>query len=1172
MHEGRPFLVLELLRGQTLAELLATHPEPAALPPEEAVRWMLLILEAVARLHEAGLVHRDLKPENLFLREQGSVALVDLGLTREVGTAAEPSSSEPETLPEERPGTLLYMAPELSAGPVPAEPSADVYALGVVFFELLTGRPPFIGDVAEVLRGHASLRAPRLGSLRPEAAAWEPFVARCLAKEPAHRYLHAAEALEALRRLAVPGLSAVPEPAPGSSAPVSRPRERLVALLAVQAGAPLPEVSAALAAEGGVLARVHRELYVAAFPEALSPAAGLKAAAHAALRWGRGPRLIHLAELQVHMGRAGTRLSGAALEQAPLWWARLPPGEHPWISAEAAPWMEPGEWLDGEAGFHRLREVDGARGGAGEAPPAPLVGREPLLAALEARAQASLGRRQPALVVLESGPGLGRSRLLEALAQRLVSRPPVQVVRLGARPADSETLETLPRALLALAPEPVAEEELSRALSLPPDARRQTLARLAARALRQRAAQGPVALLLDDAGHMDTATLDAVVQATSAEEVVPLWICLASAPGLLALRPALAERAGPEGVWELPPLTAEDSQQLLRALLWPVEYVPQALLEQLAALAGDVPRHLEELVRALQATGAVRRTPGGAWELALEAVPLGSAGRVLAPLAAQALAALPSPLQTLARLGAVLGEALSVERLALALAALEQEPELEALAALDAGAGLRRLERAGLLHVEASGRAAFLQPLLREALEAATPPQLRERLHRAALATTREGETANALLRQRARHAAAVGEGALACECWVLLAEKAWRAFRDVEAELACTAALEWVASGDGPLRLRALATRGRVRLRSHRYREACQDVARAAALALELGAHAEAALLLLEQATALDWLEDWEGAQALVERAAEAGRGWEERPPLAPRLALARGRTEARRGSWEPALLLLEQAAREAERSGDTEVLTVALTMWPVGLAYLGRLEEAEALFLRALEHCQARGDMLHLAVVHMNRFALWLSRLDLSRAVEDLQQAQALAHRLAHAQVERFSGFNLAVLLLMVGRVQEAEAAAQRALELGQRYFPESSLGPDRLLLARLCLERAETQEALRHVRWVETHAAPPAESTPALLLALVRQVLAQGEGAAYAHGEWEALLAQARQRCAPFELVDVLLEACGCALRAGAREALQRLLAEASELVTATPALQVRLEAMKARALRT
>lgn len=239
-----------------------------------------------------------------------------------------------------------------------------------------------------------------------------------------------------------------------------------------------------------------------------------------------------------------------------------------------------------------------------------------------------------------------------------------------------------------------------------------------------------------------------------------------------------------------------------------------------------------------------------------------------------------------------------------------------------------------------------------------------------------------------------------------------------------------------------------------------------------------------------------------------------------------------------------------------------MALTMWPVGLAFLGRAEEAEAVFTQALAHCQQCGDALHLAVAHMNRFALWLMRLDLARAVEDLRQAQALAHTLAHAQVERFSSFNLAVFLLMLGRVEEAETAALRALELGQRYFPEPSLGSDRLLLARLCLERGERQDARKHVDWVETHAAPPAESTPALLLALVRQVLAQEDGASYAEPEWEGLLSQARQRCAPFELADILLEAGRCAAQAGAREPLRRLLTEAEELITRTPALQTRL----------
>ncbi|WP_224366675.1 serine/threonine-protein kinase [Hyalangium versicolor] len=1169
VHEARPFLALEQLQGETLARFMAALPGSGALPPGEAAGLLVSILEAVARLHAVGLVHRDLKPENIFLRRQGLPALIDLGLARDADATLAAPEPEPVTLTGEQPGTLLYMAPELCAGPAPVSATGDVYALGVIFFELLTGRPPFTGDRAEVLQGHSALRPPRLASFQPAAVPWEPFLLRCLAKEPTHRFAHGGQMLAELRRVQAAGPVPTAESplSSGSSAP--RSRARAVALLAVAARAPLPEPLSAFSAEGGVLARVHPELYVAAFPEALSPVAGLKAAARAALRWGRDRRLLHLAELQVHMGRGGIRLAGAALEELRALWARVPPGEHTWVSPEASPWLGTDILPEREGGYHLLREDRGMGVGLAAQPAPPLVGREPLLAALEARAVESLRRSRPGLVVLEGGPGSGRTRVLEALEGQLSLLSGARVVRLGSRPEYSQGQEPLLKPLLALAPEPLPEEELTAARHLPPDARRQRLAQFVARALRARASRGPLLLLLDDAGHLDTVTLDAVVQATSGEEPLPLWICLASGPELVALRPALVERSGPDGICVLQPLTPEDSQQLLRALLSPVEYVPQALLEQLAALAGGIPRYLVELVRALHATGSVRRTVGGAWELSLEAGPVRSVAVLLEPLAEQSLSALPPSLQSLARLGAVMGEGLSEERFAQALPLLEQEPSLAALASLDAGAGLRRLARAGLLHEGSSGAYSFSHPVLRESLEAGLPLHLRVLLHRAALATTGGTPQRDALLRQRARHATVVGEVQLACEAWLELAERARKAFRDVDAEQACSAALELLPAEDAPRRLRALAARGRVRLRSHRYREAGEDVARAAELALELGERAEAALLLLEQATARDWLEDWEAADALVGRAMEVGQGLAEQEPLAGRLALARGRTEGRRGRWDVALPLLEQAARGAEHSGDTEVLSVSLTMWPVGLAYLGRLEEAESVFSRALSHCQSCGDTLHLAVVHMNRFALWLSRLDLTRAVEDLRQAQTLARALAHVQVERFSTFNLAVFLLMLGRVPEAEAAALRALELGQRFFPEPSLGADRLLMARLCLEKGQGVEARQHVDWVETHAAPPPDSTPELLLALVRQVLAQEAEGCFAKAQWDALLAQARERCAPFELVDVLLEAGACAVRARAHEPLQHLLAEAEQLVTRTPAFRTRLDALMARA---
>jgi hypothetical protein len=104
---------------------------------------------------------------------------------------------------------------------------------------------------------------------------------------------------------------------------------------------------------------------------------------------------------------------------------------------------------------------------------------------------------------------------------------------------------------------------------------------------------------------------------------------------------------------------------------------------------------------------------------------------------------------------------------------------------------------------------------------------------------------------------------------------------------------------------------------------------------------------------------------------------------------------------------------------------------------------------------------------------------------------------------------------------------------------------------------------------VAWVEARATPPPESPPALLLELVRRVLAQAASGAWEEAPWQALLAHARQRCAPFELADMLLEAGRCAARAGAREPLQRLLDELQALVTLTPALRTRWEALLAEA---
>jgi serine/threonine protein kinase len=168
-----PFLAMEFLGGGTARNLMR---EP--LPPERAFRIVYQAAEALAVVHGSGIVHRDVKPENLMLRESGEVVLTDFGVA--VQRARTAWRSEPGRLV----GTPRYAAPEQGLGAEPAA-TADVYSLGVLFYELLRGRPPFAGEtVMELMSQHLMADVPRLSG---ELAVYQPLVQAMLTKKPAER-------------------------------------------------------------------------------------------------------------------------------------------------------------------------------------------------------------------------------------------------------------------------------------------------------------------------------------------------------------------------------------------------------------------------------------------------------------------------------------------------------------------------------------------------------------------------------------------------------------------------------------------------------------------------------------------------------------------------------------------------------------------------------------------------------------------------------------------------------------------------------------------------------------------------------------------------------------------------------------------------------------------------
>ena len=200
---GVPFLVMELLQGKTLGELIKDKPGP--LPLGRTLDIVRQTLRGLAFAHGKGIVHRDLKPANVFLQElpdqADHVRLLDFGMAKFLEGSG--SRTVPENLTRAGIvfGTPAYMSPEqVKAGAVDAR--SDVYAAGILLFELLAGRRPFLADSYEgYLGAHLTQPVPALAKLRPKIPAARPFQAlieRAMAKKPAERFEDAGAMLAGL--------------------------------------------------------------------------------------------------------------------------------------------------------------------------------------------------------------------------------------------------------------------------------------------------------------------------------------------------------------------------------------------------------------------------------------------------------------------------------------------------------------------------------------------------------------------------------------------------------------------------------------------------------------------------------------------------------------------------------------------------------------------------------------------------------------------------------------------------------------------------------------------------------------------------------------------------------------------------------------------------------------
>jgi serine/threonine-protein kinase len=200
-QDGVDFLVLECLTGTTLADRIRRGP----LAEKEVAHLSAQVAAALQEAHERGIVHRDLKPSNIVVTPKDQAKVLDFGLAKFLEPDSEVSTSDALSSTALAAGTLPYMSPE-QLRTEPADARSDIYAMGVVVYEMATGKHPFAGKAGSALIEDILHKSPLQPSrLRPEVSTrLEEIILKCLEKEPGNRYQSAKELMVDLRRLLDP--------------------------------------------------------------------------------------------------------------------------------------------------------------------------------------------------------------------------------------------------------------------------------------------------------------------------------------------------------------------------------------------------------------------------------------------------------------------------------------------------------------------------------------------------------------------------------------------------------------------------------------------------------------------------------------------------------------------------------------------------------------------------------------------------------------------------------------------------------------------------------------------------------------------------------------------------------------------------------------------------------
>jgi eukaryotic-like serine/threonine-protein kinase len=1078
LADGRPFLVLEWLPAPTLASWLERRGElPRFRDIQRIARAVVACLE---RVTTAGILHRDIKPENLILFEHGrghhdelpSVVVLDFGGAKSSRSSAElePNVAAASDVTEASllVGTNEYLAPERILGGDAGE-AAEVYALGVVLYEITTLRLPFVSRGRAVLHEHLAL-VPSLPERSADVPAqWDRLLLDCLAKDPSRRPATVTELRQRLVDCSTVPRALVSRGTARTTA-TAQDGAQLAAILLLDGAHEIIPLVGVIAAFRGFVARIQGQRVIAVFCAADCDApleAALEASVElvTSLRAVRVGLHLDLVELGHALDGAPTA-RGAAIDRPELWFATSEGKPRAVVSQAACDALS-------ESRLHRLHAAVGHvstpatndlhRSASGPSPPLPLLDRDALVAAIDASLETWRQDREPVVLVLVGERGAGKTRMAEEIMERARGAAGTQAILLAGRPGRSvvraRDLETACR----------------QASSLPTEASGLTAV------LRALAMRAPLALVIDDAELAEDELLDAVEAALLEPPALPIWVACVGEDRFAKTRPLWGTRVHDFCKLRLKPLSLAASKALASELLRPAEYVPDEALTTIGTAAAQLPAPLFELVRQIRRAGLIkRRSTRNSYFLDTAEL-----ARVPVPalwhwLAARELGALEPALASGARLVTVLGSGLShreLEAVQLGLR-LEGAP----YAALDSGVLLERLVGCGLLVTapNAADRYAFRVPAMADALASLVEPTERERIHRLALAHYEAPDSElPRQLQQIARHATALGRSATASAAHRELAELAANAQRVVDAETHYTAAL--AQSDVPPERGRLLLGRARVYCRLYRLDEALRDLAEALDISEKHRDFALAAQAHFELAT----VRDWNGEYSASAVAAQLGVEIESTRLLttrSPRGLVALGRSAWRRGEVSSAIALLTRGAAACEEQGEVESKIVARLLLGCALVQAGRRSDASVCFEQVIADAEASHDGLHLCAALGNRAFLWAVEGDAERCACDLARAVAVARRLGHPATERTALVNLSEVLYWAGREDEASVWLRQARLLEERFI-QHPLHSAVLLQARIALLTDRVQDATAALVWLAERELPKPESTNAV-----------------------------------------------------------------------------------------